>query len=928
LIELLERKPWRRCKKGEGWNSNPWSCDTLQSSLEKRLVAGVSSLLSGGTAMENKSRASFVSLLLVLAVVEVALGGSTIYVDADAKGKNNGTTWTNAYKFLQDALVASSTANEIRVAQGVYKPDRGGGKTPGDRAASFVLCNGLTVKGGYAGFGAPDPDARDVEAYKTILSGDLNGNDVQVPNPLNLLTEPTRSDNAYHVVTGSGTNTTAVLDGFTITAGHATGWLGGGGMLNRQGSPTIASCLFEKNFAEASGGGMGNDDLCNPIIKDCTFRANVSLWAGGAVANGNSSNPHLSGCRFTANVARYDGGGICNAGSKLALTSCVFEKNSASRWGGGMANDNDGDPVLTRCTFRENSAWDGGGMFTFGKAALVECTFHANSADGTAGLASTRRNCTLVSCTFTANHSRGDAGGLGIGGNSLTAANCLFVANSATHRGGAVNDTAWDPTTAVATFVNCTFVDNCAESQFGGIGTDGCPNLSLLNCILWHNRDAYGLGSSSQIGTIGGSVNLTVSYCCIQGWGVSARGRDANWNINANPLFVRSPSDGGDGWGDNPATSLVNEGANDDFGDLHLRPESPCIDAGNNASVPLEAMRDLDGNLRIQGAAVDLGAYETNTSLEDTLRGVISQMQGLDRTAFTDPNSRDVLVNELQAVVALIGGELFGEALHELREEIIPRMDGCGTTGGPDDTDWITTCEAQQSLCPVVSAVAEVIEPLVVEPDTTVAPVAHWMFDDGTGATASDSAGRYHGSIYGAKWVDGYTGRALAFDGIDDYVDCGTDDALASERMTLAFWVFAEEPLWNRSVLGKAGNMSFSRDYAFTTDNEMKLEFSFGESAWKLAAVQSKGALPVGQWVHVVAMRDGATASLYLNGQLESSAAYLFPVTNKGQGLRFGSIGTTDGWAGFFKGRIDEVRIYDQALPVEDIQELYQQESP
>ena len=80
--------------------------------------------------------------------------------------------------------------------------------------------------------------------------------------------------------------------------------------------------------------------------------------------------------------------------------------------------------------------------------------------------------------------------------------------------------------------------------------------------------------------------------------------------------------------------------------------------------------------------------------------------------------------------------------------------------------------------------------------------------------------------------------------------------------------------------------------------------------------------MPTGQWIHVAATRDGATASLYLNGQLESSTEYLFLVTNKGQGLRIGSIGTTDGWAGFFKGRIDDVRIYDQALSPEQIEQL------
>ncbi|MBA7645390.1 hypothetical protein ES703_53146 [subsurface metagenome] len=101
----------------------------------------------------------------------------------------------------------------------------------------------MTLYGGYAGFGAPDPNARNVELYETILSGDLDGNDVPVNDPCDLVNEPTRSENSYHVLTGSGTDATAVLDGFSITAGNANGPSPstngrGVGMYNYLASPT------------------------------------------------------------------------------------------------------------------------------------------------------------------------------------------------------------------------------------------------------------------------------------------------------------------------------------------------------------------------------------------------------------------------------------------------------------------------------------------------------------------------------------------------------------------------------------------------------------------------------------------------------------------------------------------------------------------
>ena len=91
-------------------------------------------------------------------------------------------------------------------------------------------------------------------------------------------------------------------------------------------------------------------------------------------------------------------------------------------------------------------------------------------------------------------------------------------------------------------------------------------------------------------------------------------------NSDVDPLFVREPSDGGDGWGDKSHTQIA-EGANDDFGDLRLRPGSPAIDAGDNSLLPTEAT-DLAGNPRILDdpatpdsgmgtpPIVDRGAYE------------------------------------------------------------------------------------------------------------------------------------------------------------------------------------------------------------------------------------------------------------------------------------------------------------------------------
>jgi hypothetical protein len=247
-----------------------------------------------------------------------------IYVDTDAPGSSTGTNWTNAFTDLQEALsvvTAVPEINEIRVAQGIYTPTGPGGK----RHATFQLINGVTLKGGYAGLGEPDPDAQDASFYKTILSGDLNGDDG--PNFTN------RDDNSFHVVKGSGTGATTVLDGFTITAGGGTVNSGGIDLIG-QGSPTIRNCIISYN------------------------RANY-----GAGIRTHNGSPTLINCMFIGNEAKLgsidDGGGMYISGNgAVTLTNCIFIGNLANETGGGLYN-NSPDTVVTNCIFWNNS--DGGG---------------------------------------------------------------------------------------------------------------------------------------------------------------------------------------------------------------------------------------------------------------------------------------------------------------------------------------------------------------------------------------------------------------------------------------------------------------------------------------------------------------------------------------------------------------------------------------
>jgi hypothetical protein len=247
-----------------------------------------------------------------------------LYAKPAASGTGNCSSWANACT-LQTALTGAFSGDEIWVAAGTYKPTTGA-----DRNTTFQLKSGVAVYGGFAGTETAR-DQRDPAANLTILSGDLNGNDVGFTNNV---------ENVYHVVTGA---TGAILDGFTITAGHANGAYpddSGGGMYNwNSSSPTLTNITFSGNSAHYGGGGMETWGGSNPTLTNVTFSGNSSDWVGGGMQNENTSSPTLMNVTFSGNSAVY-GGGISNyeCGSSPMLTNVTFSGNSASQKGGGMTN--------------------------------------------------------------------------------------------------------------------------------------------------------------------------------------------------------------------------------------------------------------------------------------------------------------------------------------------------------------------------------------------------------------------------------------------------------------------------------------------------------------------------------------------------------------------------------------------------------------
>jgi len=406
------------------------------------------------------------AVVMTLGVVSAAGGQAVLYVDDDAPPEGDGLSWETAYRFLQDALVAAepgSGVEEIRVAQGVYQPDRFEWAPDGlgDRDLSFKPAGDVVMAGGYAGYGAPDPDARDIELYETILSGDLLGDDG--PEFENY------GENSYHVVRSSGVEMSAGLSGLTIEAGYAdqVGQAMGGGVYCLSGALVVNDCQIAWNMVAGDGGGA---------------------YLSGCEAS-------FVDCRFEDNVAGDDGGGVLLKHFEGEITSCVFIGNEADAGGGCYTIA--ASAMIKGCDFTGNRAEEGGAVAHYGESAgpdFIGCTFDGNTAD-TGGALYTRGDVQMsfTDCTFVDNTAKGLAEG---GGGAAHAdcsgefvfTNCAFAGNRSLLDDGAGLVIGF---LADAAFTDCTFTDHATVIGVGGAITNQ-GQCNLLECLFTENGSSAG----------------------------------------------------------------------------------------------------------------------------------------------------------------------------------------------------------------------------------------------------------------------------------------------------------------------------------------------------------------------------------------------------------------------------------------------------
>jgi hypothetical protein len=198
--------------------------------------------------------------------------------------------------------------------------------------------------------------------------------------------------------------------------------------------------------------------------------------------------------------------------------------------------------------------------------------------------------------------------------------------------------------------------------------------------------------------------------------------------------------------------------------------------------------------------------------------------------------------------------------------------------------------------------------------------VAYWTLDEGSGNMVYDTSGNNNnGTINGATWCDGKYGKALQFNGQDNYVEVPSSDSLEiDENVTIAAWInwIDAGDTWLGILANGQQNGPWENYGLFVNRSSRFLYFTLSLNGGHVVQQTSNDVIVPNEWVHVCASWDGSKARIYINGQMKLETAQSGTLVPTGLPLR---IGHRNGSPHYFNGTIDEVRVYNHALTESEI---------
>jgi len=443
-------------------------------------------------------------LLFACLFVSTLSLSAQVFVDIDATGSGDGTTWADAYTNLNDALLAAPAASQVWIAEGTYvTPD----------SVSFFIDKELTVRGGFQGVETEATEA-DPALHETILSGDFAGNDVTgvydsmtaLDNNRVLFITDTSSVSSKFVVT---------LDGMTITNGKvAADFPGmtsfvpfaGGGIFSFARLDASRLKFTDNRASVGSAITISSATAQGSVFDDITLEDNTSETFRQIYVDG-VEDLVIRNSTFNGKGQTKNSGFIQLAGSQdILIENCSFsDLDAGASVGAGVSAFNCDDVLLKDCTFDKMKARRGAAFYAEQEADL---TIYEQSED----------DFVMEGCTVTNGEVSERAGAIVGFDTNIKIVDSDFTDNTAGSIGGVVYHVSTDTQKYVMVMENVTMTNSSDQGAGGAVVllTFGRESIDItLNNSTFTNNTTNNSGRGGAF-YLQGLSRITTNNCVFE----------------------------------------------------------------------------------------------------------------------------------------------------------------------------------------------------------------------------------------------------------------------------------------------------------------------------------------------------------------------------------------------------------------------------